>query len=327
MQACVLEANCPFEKHVLIQTEGSMDHSDSDKLSKLESFDDLFVGSPVDIENNLNKLLPEALTLKDHSIYLQILSQIALAQAMQKKFDAAHKTLNTAEGLLKPEDHLAKVRILLERGRVYMQSGDNEVARPFFLKSYELSKANNFDYHTANAAHMIAIIASTPEEKIKWNKLAIELVENSPSVRAQAWQGSLYNNLGQAYLEAKLYPQALDILKKAQKFREKEGYGPNIRVAKWAVARALRLLNQNEEALNMLLPLIKEYDAMTEAGNFDIPQEILPSIRGLVYEELAEIYAAKAAAFAKLAYDDLSQDEWFKKLETNRLERLKHLKN
>ena len=300
-------------------------NKDSDKMSKLELFDDLFVGNPADIEQNLKKLLPDALALEDHSIYLQILSQIALAQAMQKNFSAAHETLNKAEALLTPKDDLARARILLERGRVFMQAGDNEAAKPYFFQSYELCKSNHFDYHTANAAHMIAIIALTPEEKIKWNTLTIEFVENSKSIRAQAWRGSLYNNLGQAYIEAKQYQQALDVLKKALIFREKEGYVPNIRVAKWAVARALRLLNQNEDALTILLPLMEKYDSMTKQGEFDMPVEILRTVRGLVCEELAEIYASKSTAFAKLAYDDLSQDEWFKKHESNRLDRMKQL--
>ncbi len=52
---------------------------------------------------------------------------------------------------------------------------------------------------------------------------------------------------------------------------------------------------------------------------------MLPCLRGLVYEELAEIYTTKAKDFARLAYDDLSKDEWFKKLEPKRLERLKQL--
>lgn len=172
---------------------------------------------------------------------------------------------------------------------------------------------------------MIAMIAKTPKEKIEWNTLAIELVENSSSIRTKAWQGSLFNNLGHAYIEAGLYVNALETLRKALKFREEELYVPNIRVAQWAVARALRLLNQHEEALSILLPLIEEYDSMVVQNNLDFPKEMLPSVRGLVYEELAELYVAKAKNFAQLAYKDLSNDEWFKKLESQRLERMKQL--
>jgi hypothetical protein len=95
-----------------------------------------------------------------------------------------------------------------------------------------------------------------------------------------------------------------------------------VRVAKWAVAKTLRCLNRLDEALSILLPLAKEYDSMTDRGELDIPAEMLPSIRGLVNGEIAEVYAAKTKDFAKLAQRDLSKDEWFKKLEPESLERL-----
>lgn len=306
----------------------------------LEDFDKLFVGDLAEAEKNLRALLPRAEALDDKSIYMQILSQIALAQAVQKQFDAAHQTLDRAEKRLTPESHLAKVRILTERGRVFWQSGNIEAARPLLEQSFKLSAQHHFDYHTANAAHLIAIITMNADDKIKWNTIAIDLAQHSESMRAREWLGSLYHNLGQAYLEAKQYENALTTLTKAEEFREQEGYAPNIRVAKWAVARALRLLDRSDEALRILLPLINEYDAMAQQSKFDMPIEVLPSVRGLVYEELAEIYASNAKTsglsedvndatarnFARMAYEDLSKDEWFKKLEFGRLDRLSQLK-
>lgn len=295
--------------------------------SNLENFDDLFVGDPAEIEKNLRMLLPRAEALEDHSIYLQILSQIALTQAMQKNFDAAHETLNGAERLLTSKDDLARVRIILERGRVFMQSGNNKAARPLFEQSFELSKAHQFDDHTINAAHMMPFVVETVEEKINWNELAIELARHTSLPRARAWLGSLYNNLGQAYLESEQYEKALNTFEQAQVFREQEGYALNIRMAKWAVSRTLRLLNRSDEAFCILLELKKEYDFQTQSGELDASEEIQSYARALVYEELAEIYTAKAKFFAGLAYEGLSKNEWVKKLEPKKLERLKHLKN
>ncbi len=118
--------------------------------SAVENFDDLFTGNPKNIEKNLHALLYQAQKLSDKSCYLQIMSQIALAQAMQQKFDIAHKTLDTAERSLEPQHHLAKVRLLLERGRVFHQSDNVEAALPFFKESYELSVQHSFDFHTIN---------------------------------------------------------------------------------------------------------------------------------------------------------------------------------
>lgn len=300
-------------------------HSLSYDRTKLENFDELFVGNPADIEKNLKELLPQASALKDQSIHLQILSQIALAQAIQGRFDAAHLTLDNAEKKLNPGDALAKVRILLERGRTWMQSGDIAKARPLFMESYELSHMHGLDYHTANAAHMIAMVAETPEEQIVWNRRAIELAENSPSVKPKLWLGALYNNLGHAYIKAKDYERALAVFNQSLAFRKEEGYEPNIRVAKWAVARALRYLDKHQEALDILLPLLEDYEMMLKENKPDIPLEMLPSVRGLVYEELAMICKAKAKYYAELAYKDLASDKWFKELEPERLEHLRNM--
>ena len=64
---------------------------------------------------------------------------------------------------------------------------------------------------------------------------------------------------------------------------------------------------------------------MESTDSFDLPIELIRSSRGLVFEELAEIGGEKSKTYAVLAYDDLAQDEWFVRLESERLERLKLL--
>lgn len=294
----------------------------------LENFDDAWgLGDPIAIENKFQELLSEAESLPDKSIYLQILSQLALAQAIQKKFDEAHKTLDKAEVLLTPEYDLAHARILLERGRTFQQAGKIAEARNYYEQSYELSKKNNLDFHTINAAHMLAIIAEKPENKIEWNQRSLDLALKTKDKRAEAWQGPLYNNLGRNYLEASQFENALSSFQKALEYREKEGYAPNIRVAKWQIGSALRLLNRLDEALNAQLALDNEYAAISASGKYDIPIQMFTLTRGLIYEEITDIYLAKARGYAKLAYDDLSQDEMFRTTEAGRLERLKQIKS
>jgi len=288
----------------------------------LEDFDQLLAGDIVQAEANLRALLPRA-KIENRSIYLQILSQIALTEAVQKKFAEAHKTLDLAEEKLSLEDRLAHVRILLERGRVFWQEGKVEEARPLFLRSFELGVDYGFDEHTVNAAHMVPFVAHSAKEKIEWNQRAVDMAENSESAGAKKWLGSLHNNLGQAFLEDKQYESAYNALAAALEYRRKEGDEPNIRVAKWAVARALRFLGRREEAQSILLALEQEYETMAGSGQFDFPKEMLPSSRGLVYEELAELGGERAREYAKMAVSDLAQDEWFCRLEPGRLERLK----
>ncbi len=261
----------------------------------LENFDDAWsLGYPEKVEEKLKELLPQAQSLENKSIYLQILSQIALAQAVQKKFNEAHATLDQAESMLTPEYDLAKARILLERGRTYQQAENIDKALKYFEKSYELSAAHNFDFHTINAAHMIAIVVKDPMAKINWNQEAIDRALKTNAVRAQAWLGSLYNNLGQNYLSINQFDRALDAFQKALKYRQKEGYKPNILVAKWAIARTLRSLGQLDEALRMQRELVKEYDTIEKSGALEMPVEMFRFARGLADEELAELTRKKS---------------------------------
>ena len=301
----------------------------------LEKFDDLWgLGDPAIVEKKFRELLPQAKALRDQSIYLQLLSQIALTQAMQKQFDAAHKTLDEAESLLTSEQPLAQARILLERGRAFQQAWHSFIrgskaeinkVRPLFEQSFEISMKHEFDFHAINAAHMIAIIVENPEEKIAWNQRAIDMAEKTKDEKARMWFGSLYNNLGQNYLDIKQFDKALGAFKKALEYREKEGYAPNVRVAKWSIGHALRLLGQVEEALKTQNNLIHEYETISKSGNLDMTEVMFKLIRGWVYEELAEIHNAKSKSYANLAYKDLANDETFQKTSPERLERLKQI--
>src|SRR5574341_847248 len=62
--------------------------------------------------------------------YLELLTQIARAQGLQRKFDRAHQTLDQVERRLGKYASRARVRYLLERGRTLNSSGNPDAARP-----------------------------------------------------------------------------------------------------------------------------------------------------------------------------------------------------
>lgn len=294
------------------------------KIANLENFDDLFVGYPADIEKNLKYLLPDAKSLTNKSIYLQILSQIALTQAMQGKFEMAHKTLDETKPMFASTDYVAKTRILLERGRIFHQAHDLNSALPYFKKSYLIAKRHKIDFHTANAAHMIAIIIiSGNKNKIKWNKIAINLASKTKDSRAHAWLGPLYNNLAQSYLEDKQYKKAFIAFKKSLKISEKRGDLLIALGVKCALAKTLRFLNSPDEGQRILATLLEELDAYSKKKV--IPNEIITQIRGVIYEEFTEFHFDRIKTYSAMAYDYLSKDPWFIKLGSKRLARLKKL--
>src|SRR5437899_12142712 len=69
-------------------------------------------------EKKFRELLPAALDSLDISYLAELLTQIARAEAIQKKFSEAQKTLDRVEKTLPRADQRVSVRYALERGRV-----------------------------------------------------------------------------------------------------------------------------------------------------------------------------------------------------------------
>ncbi len=212
---------------------------------------------------------------------------------------------------------MAEIRFNLECGRVFNSSKMKPEALPFFLKGFDLSLASQQDNFAVDAAHMVAIAESTPEKQMEWNLKALFIAENSKDEKARNWLGSLYNNIGWTYHDSKKFNEAMDIFNKALIFRESKGEPGSIRIAKWCIARTHRSLNQLDEALKIQKALELEFSQG-------------PQQDGYVFEELAEIYLlqnnkAESQKYFALAYDLLSQDEWFKANEATRLNRMKEL--
>jgi len=72
-------------------------------------------------------------------VFLELLTQIAHAQALQQKFKKAQQTLDQVERRLKPLNLHLKARYLLERGRLLSLSGDAFEARLYLDEAMKLS--------------------------------------------------------------------------------------------------------------------------------------------------------------------------------------------
>src|SRR6266498_2497341 len=235
---------------------------------KLPDFDKLWdYAHPEISEQRFRELLPRALDSLDLSYLAQLLTQIARAEGLQRKFEDAHKTLDRVEkALLKAEaDDQTRVRYLLERGRVFNSSGKRDEARPLFLQALDLAVKSKDDFNAVDAAHMMAIIETN---------------------------------------------------EKALEFREKEGDLGKIMIAKWCVAKTLRMMDHTEEALEMQRNLFEQYQAAGKKS-------------GYVYEEIAECLTVmgqeqEAQGWFAAAYEELSKDLRLSN-EQDRLSRLREL--
>ena len=291
----------------------------------LSDFDALWdYDEPAKTETVFRALLPQAEASGDPAYYIELLTQIARTQGLQRNFAAAHQTLDQALALLTDDLKRARVRYLLERGRVFNSSGKRDEARPLFLAAWEEGQAAHEDFHAVDAAHMLAIVAP-PAEQLGWNLKALALVEQTGDARAHKWGGSLYNNIGWSYHEQGQYQQALEAFQKALAWRqaysserpEPKGDISPILIARWSVARTLRSLGRLEEALAMQQALLEDWKPL--GGSAGYPEEEAGECL------LALGRAEEARPYFAQAYAKLSQDAWLPAEEPARLARLKQL--
>jgi tetratricopeptide (TPR) repeat protein len=278
-------------------------------VADLPDFDKLWnYQDPAATEKKFRELLPVA-EAADRSYYAQLLTQIARTQGLQDRFKDAHATLDSVEKMLTDDLKLARVRYLLERGRVFNSSGQPAKAMPLFEQSWQLAEAEKFPRYAVDAVHMLAIAAATPKEQIEWNLRAIAMVQNDMSQKG--WLNALYNNLGESYGKAGDYAKALDAFEKLAAINDNDLYTMKDQ------ARMLRLLGRVDRAMEIIRPIHERHES---EGKRD----------GWISEEYAECLLAagrddEATPHFKIAYALLKDDPWVMKNEPAKLERLRRL--
>lgn len=240
---------------------------------------------------------------------LQLKTQIARTLGLQGKFDEAHAVLDEVERAMAPGS-LVEVGYLLERGRALNSNKRPEAAMPLFLRASNVAQALKVDFYTVDALHMLGI-AAPQKDRLTWNLKAIEAAKASDE-KGRGWLASLYNNTGWSLFDEQRYGEALDLFQKAVPLRELEGKRKETRIAKWCVAKVLRVMGRVEEALEMQRAL-----GLAE------PEE------GFVNEELGECLLAlgrgdEAKSFFAMAYRALSQIDWVAE-DKARIQRLNEL--
>lgn len=253
---------------------------------------------------------------KSTSYILQLQTQLARTNSLRALFDEAHAILDEVEKQLPATADVATVRYHLERGRTFNSSGKKAEARAQFELAEKISDELKDEGYLLDALHMLAIVAPH-EEAILIQQKALIRAEEAVTPRGKGWLGPLYNNLGWSYFDLGEYEKALSIFLRSLQWRESKKSVPEIFIAKWCVARALRALNRIDDALTIQLALFEE---STTTGHPD----------GYVHEELGELFLLKQDNLKypfhfEKAYELLSKDKYLQSNETPRLERIKKL--
>jgi tetratricopeptide (TPR) repeat protein len=273
--------------------------------------------NPAKTEQSFRKLLPQAEAAGDLSYTLIVKTQIARTLGLQMKFDQAHAELDTVEKQLTDDLPLARIRYLLERGRVFNSSDQKAKALPLFKSAWKIAVDQNEEPLAMDAAHMVAI-AAEPKESLEWSFKAIDLAENSENPKVKGWLGPLYNNTAWTFEEQDQYAKAMELFKKGYDFRLKKGWTSETVIALWTIAHTQRKMGNLDKALATL----KEVEAKW--------REIGKEPGGYTWEEFGECYLAlgkedEARPYFHKAWKILSKDKWLASDEPERLDRLKKL--
>jgi tetratricopeptide (TPR) repeat protein len=229
----------------------------------------------------------------------EVLTQLARIQGLRDDFEAGDALLDEAARLAFTARSVA-ARVDLERGRLRRSSGDPDAARPLFEFAYASALDTEQYFLAADAAHMAALVAGSPDGFLAWTNRGLEVANAHDG--ASYWVASLLNNLGWAHYDAGELDSALDAFERALIAREREPDNTAvIEIALYSVGKTLRALGRSTEAV----PLLEQALASAHARDHE---------DGWLHEELAEEHAAlgrdaEASAQARLAIPLLERDD------------------
>lgn len=245
-------------------------------------------GDPAASEAAFRKLLEDA----QGDDRLEILTQIARTWSLRKRFDEANRLLDEVEPQLAAAGARPRLRYLLERGRTFNSAGERDRARPLFVAAWQAGLDAGEEGLAVDAAHMVAITLSGTAEGLEWNARGLELARRSAAPKARALIPAMLNNSAWDLVDLGRLEEALRCFEEALGAWTDAGKPGPIRVARWSVAHALRLLRRHEDALAILQKLDRE-NATPERSVLD---EIAANLEALGRAEEARAYRERASA-------------------------------
>ena len=257
----------------------------------------------------------QALETAQGDARLELLTQVARTHSLHGRFDEAHALLDEVAPQLADAGQRPHVRYLLERGRTFNSAGDKSSAQQMFAQAWERAVPAQEIGLAVDAAHMLAIAHANTPAAIEWNRRGLELARPAADPKARALIPAMLNNTAWDLHGQERHAEALELFEEAEAEWRARDRQPQIRIARWSVARCLRSLGRHAEALAILRELEAEHRA---AGSAD----------GYVFEEIAECLAAQgeheqARPYFRLAAAELGRDEWFVAHEPARLAALR----
>lgn len=234
----------------------------------------------------------------NRSVEVEALAQVARMNLLLNRPEDARAALERAGARASDNDPMGWSRYLGVRGRFEWQEGDLKTARQTFDDMYVFCNTNGLYSRAIDAAHMIAIVAETPEEQIEWGRKGIEAAEAGDH---ESWLGPLWNNLAATYYDVQQYDSALECYLKAREYHWRFSGETAKLFADYHVGMAYRYLGQFDEAGKWLRPVLAWAERIENHG-----------ATGQALEDLGEMEIAQGRRADGLAMLKRAREEYKK---------------
>ncbi|RKX19871.1 MAG: hypothetical protein DRP35_07005, partial [Candidatus Zixiibacteriota bacterium] len=179
------------------------------------------------------------------SVESEALAQVARVNLILGNKDDGRVYLEKAAGRVSESDPYGWSRYLGVKGRFEWQDDNLKESKLTFENMYNYCVVNSLWGRAVDAAHMVAIVAETAEEQIKWGHIGIEAAEANDQ---QRWLGPLWNNMAGTYYDIKQYDSTLICYLKARDYHWQFSGEVAKLFADYHVGMTYRLLGEFEEA-------------------------------------------------------------------------------
>lgn len=233
----------------------------------------------------------------DDALVLQ--TQIARTLGLRRDLAGAKDLLRSLEPRLAGAGAEARARHALEWGRSHISAVTKPeertpenlaTARAAYERALAAAREGQLDDLAIDAVHMMAFVDTAPAEQLKWNQQALEMVLASAQPGGRAWEASIRNNLAYSLHQLGRHAEALPHYQRALALREAAGARPRaLYVARWLVARELRLNGHLDEALALQTQLEGQMHVVGDPDPY-------------VLEELERIHRARGDQARATAY-------------------------
>lgn len=230
---------------------------------------------------------------------LILTTQIARTRGLRRDLEGAKQVLKAAEPQLAGAGAEARARHALEWGRSHISAVTRPdertpenlaTARAAYERALAIANDGRLDELAIDAVHMMAFVDTAPADQLRWNEQALARVLASTQPGGRKWEASIRNNLGLSLHGLGRHADSLPHFERALALRESAGARPRtVYVARWLLARALRLSGRLDDALAQQILLEGQMHVVGDPDPY-------------VLEELEQIHRARGDEARAAAY-------------------------